>query len=124
MTHRSKKLALALAFGIGVALWALPADAAKRVPTVTCTRNGETVDTVSTNAQFAVSGEGFRAGLPVDVCFGDRDCRLRNVDASGRFYQVRTIYQPGSYTVTVKQARNSRLNRWDVRAVAILTVTE
>jgi hypothetical protein len=113
-----------IAAAVVAAALALPSIAAKPSPTVRCTLSGSVVYSVSANQQFAVSGSGYKANLPVDVCFGTTDCALVNVDRDGEFYQVRTVFQPGSYPLTVKQARNSRLNRWDVKAVSLLTVTD
>ena len=112
-----------LAAAVVVAAVALPSLAAKPAPTVQCTVQGIIVNSVSVNQQFAVSGTGYKANLPVDICLGTTDCALANVDGDGEFYQTRTVFQPGTYTLTVKQARNSRLNHWVVKAVSTLTVT-
>jgi hypothetical protein len=107
-----------------VAIVALPAVAAKPTATLWCTVNGESVTQVEVNQQFAVSGVGYKANVPVDVCIGPRECILANVDGDGEFHDVRTMHQAGTYTITVKQARNSRLRNWTVKATSAITVTD
>lgn len=102
---------------------AAPAGKNGSQATVAITTNGEAVNQVASGQQFAVSGTGYRPGLPVLVCFSDRYCRHTDVDDDGEFYDVRTIYEAGTYLVTVKQARNQQLERWDLKARTSLVVT-
>ncbi len=107
------------------AIFVLPAVAGKPAPTVQCTVNGEVVTSVAYHQQYAVSGTGYKKNGTVSVCINNTSCIPANVDGDGKFYQVRTAYQPpGTHELVVKQARNSHLDHWTVKAVMTLTVTD
>lgn len=122
----SNRRSLLLLVFLVAALAAVPAFAGpngnKKAPTLSCTQAGVDVDEVDAGSQFAVSGTGYRAGLTVMVCFSDEYCRFSDVKSDGSFYQGRTLFDPGDYTITVKQSRNRQLGRWDQKASAPFTV--
>ena len=45
------------------------------------------------------------------------------VDGEGSFTQRRYAKTVGTYTITIKQARNSRLAQWDVKATSSINIT-
>jgi hypothetical protein len=121
----SRRLHLIAALVLTIALVpALARGPQKQAPTVECTQAGYSVTEVDLGTQFAVSGTGYRANLPVVVCFNDAQCRHTDVDGDGEFYDGRSLYEAGTYTITVKQARNRKLNRWDLKATGQITVGE
>src|SRR5262245_45591638 len=74
-------------------------------PTLSCWQYGIPTPTVITGDPFQVRGDDFVSNLPVQVCFSGEQCLHSEVDATGAFVQNRILRTPGTYLVTVRQAR-------------------
>jgi len=117
-----KKLVVACGIALLLAAPAVLAKGRNGGPAVSCWQYGVATARVVAGDPFQVRGEDLRAGLAVVVCFSGDHCLHADVDATGSFVQNRTMTQPGGYTLTVSQARNSRMDNWVLRASEAVTI--
>ena len=80
---------------------------------------------VGSGTVFDVHGSGFHNRVhPVKVCLSGAQCQLAEPDADGNFVVQRVIESPGTYTVTVHQAKDSKLLEWRLKVWKDITITE
>jgi len=90
---------------------------------VTPWQNGVPTSTATAGQSFQLRGEGFHNRVhPVKICITGSYCTLANIDQKGDFMDVRMLQNPGTYTVTVLQAKNPKLLDWVERASCEVTV--
>ncbi|HKY31760.1 MAG TPA: hypothetical protein VJV23_04430 [Candidatus Polarisedimenticolia bacterium] len=86
-------------------------------------QSGVATDQVQVAAVFEVKGAGFHAKPhPVKVCLSGSQCQLADLQQDGTFLVSRTILSPGTYNITVHQAKDSKLMEWHLRAEQQITV--
>lgn len=90
---------------------------------VECWQSAAAVTQVLAGVDFEIRASGFRSDLPVWVCISTDVCVLSQIDPTGSFTQHRTLQAPGTYTLTITQARNRQLDTWVLRAQMPITVT-
>ncbi len=117
-----KKPLLVLAFAAALVLTAAQATAGGPW-SISCWQNGVPTDTMQAGQSFQIRGEGFHNRVhPVKICISGSYCTLANIDQKGEFIDVRTLDNPGTYQVTVLQAKNPKLLEWVERASGTVTV--
>lgn len=93
-------------------------------PSLSCWQYGIPAPALIAGDPFQVRGVDFVPSLPVQVCFSGEQCLHSEVDATGAFVQNRILRTPGTYLVTVRQARSRDLDRWLLRATLQVRVTK
>jgi len=80
---------------------------------------------VTSGTVFDVHGSGFHNRvLPVKVCLSGAQCQLAEPDDDGNFIVQRVITTPGTYTVTVHQAKDPKLLEWRLKVWKDITISE
>lgn len=117
-----RKTLLIVVFAAAAMLVAAQASAAGPWK-INCWQNGVPTESMQAGQQFQIRGAGFHNRvLPVKVCISGSYCTLANIDRAGEFIDLRTLDTPGTYTVSVQQARNTQLLVWVERASGTITV--
>ncbi len=92
---------------------------------ITFSQAGVEMVQVGSGTVFDVNGSGFHNRvLPVKVCLSGAQCQLAEPDQDGNFMVQRVIATPGTYTVTVHQARDLNLTEWRLKVWKDITITE
>jgi hypothetical protein len=121
-----KKASLAIAAGVSILLAVAPLPAGQNGANgekVECWQSAAAVTQVAAGVSFELRATGFKSDLPVWACISMDVCVLSQIDPTGSFTQQRTLQAPGTYTVTITQARNRQLDTWVLRAQMPITVT-
>lgn len=120
-----RKTMLAVLAVCVVALWAVPASAAKTsVVTVWQYAVLSTSGAVQAGNYFTLQGTGFRTWSPAKVCLTGQPCVKSEVNSDGSFSQVDRLDYPGTYLIHVYQLKSRNGGDSDLMFSGELTVIQ